>query len=215
LNAARLIRLAKPWCFVAAALPGVQLGLATFGLLGQSLGANPVDALTDGLGLWALRLLLATLALTPLRLLTGVPDWVRLRRMLGLWAFAYGLLHVSMYFIVDQRLAIAVLAEDIARRPWITLGFVAFLILLALALTSTGRAMRALGRRWTRLHSLVYLAATLACWHYYWQVKRDVRAPLTYAAVFALLMAVRGFYNWRRRQRATAMYAPPTAPERT
>jgi sulfoxide reductase heme-binding subunit YedZ len=171
--------------------------------------------LTDALGLWALRLLLLTLALTPLRRLTGIPDWLRLRRMLGLWAFAYALLHVAMYFIIDQRFAVAVLVEDIAKRPWVTLGLIAFLILVALALTSTGRAMRALGRNWQRLHYAVYAAALAGCWHFYWQVKRDVRAPLAYAAVFALLMAARALHAWQRRRRATARYAPTRAPERT
>ena len=97
-------------------------------------------ALTDALGLWALRLLLVTLTLTPLRYLTGTAEWLRMRRMLGLWAFAYALLHFAMYFLVDQRLALGVLVEDVAKRPWITLGLLGFLILLALAATSTSAA---------------------------------------------------------------------------
>ncbi len=207
--------------FVAALLPLLQLLVRTLGLGGASLGANPVSALTDALGLWALRLLLATLALTPLRYLTGTADWLRHRRMLGLFAFCYATLHVAMYFVVDQRFALKVLVEDIAKRPWITLGLCAFLILLLLALTSTGRAMRLLGRNWQRLHYGVYLAALTACWHYYWQVKRDVRAPLAYAAVFALLMAVRALRAWSRARAAaraasvTARSAPTTAPERS
>ena len=132
--------------------------------------------------------------------------------MLGLYAFSYATLHVAMYFAVDQRFALSVLTEDIPRRPWITLGLLSFLILLALALTSSGRAMRALGRGWQRLHYLVYVAGGAGCWHYYWQVKRDVRAPLAYAAVFAVLMAVRATRAWQRRRRLIATSAPTTAP---
>ena len=172
-------------------------------------------ALTDALGLWALRLLLVTLTLTPLRYLTGTAEWLRLRRMLGLWAFTYALLHFAMYFLVDQRLAFGVLVEDVAKRPWITLGLLGFLILLALAATSTAAAMRALGRNWQRLHYAVYGAALAGCWHFYWQVKRDVSAPLAYAAVFAALMAVRAVHSWRRRRRVRAMSAPTTAPGRS
>ncbi len=188
--------------FVAALAPLALLLARTFGIIGPGLGANPIAVLTDALGLWALRLLLATLALTPLRHLTGSAHWLRLRRMLGLWAFTYATAHLALYFLVDQRLALGVLLEDVTKRPWITLGLVAFLILLALALTSSARAMRALGRHWQRLHYAVYVAALAGCWHFYWQVKRDVRAPLGYAAVFAALMAARAFFAWRRRARA-------------
>ncbi len=199
--------------FVVALAPLGSLVLRAFGVAGLTLGANPVSALTDSLGLWALRLLLVTLALTPLRRLTGVADWIRLRRMFGLYAFFYASLHVTMYFLVDQRFAVAVLVEDVVKRPWVTLGFTAYLILLALALTSTGRAMRLLGRHWQRLHYAVYAAALGGCWHYYWQVKRDVTAPLAYAGVFTLLMALRVVHTARRR-RATARSAPTTAPGR-
>ncbi|MEI8299135.1 MAG: ferric reductase-like transmembrane domain-containing protein [Pseudomonadota bacterium] len=181
------------------------LGVAHLGL-----GANPVAALTDSLGLWALRLLLLTLTLTPLRYLTGLADWIRLRRMLGLFAFFYATLHLAMYFLVDQRFAIKVLVEDVTKRPWITLGVVAYSILLVLALTSNARAMRALGRAWQTLHYAVYAAAAGACWHYYWQVKRDVTAPLAYAAVFALLMALRAWRIARRRSKPF-LQAQPSA----
>jgi sulfoxide reductase heme-binding subunit YedZ len=175
-----------------------------------------VAALTDSLGLWALRFLLASLAMTPLRYLTGTAEWLRLRRMLGLYAFFYATLHFAMYFLVDQRLAFGVLVEDVAKRPWVTLGLAGFLIMLALAATSTTAAMRALGRNWQRLHYAVYAAGVAGCWHYYWQVKRDVSAPLGYAGVFAALMAVRGYRAWRRhRPRITATSAPTTAPERS
>jgi len=201
--------------FAASLVPLAALAARTFGVGGLGLGANPVAALTDALGLWALRFLLATLTLTPLRYLSGSAEWLRLRRMLGLYAFLYATLHFAMYFLVDQRLAVGVLVEDVAKRPWVTLGLIGFLILVALAATSTAWAMRKLGRNWQRLHYAVYGAGLAGCWHYYWQVKRDVTAPLAYAGVFALLMAVRAVHAWRRRLRLRAMYAPTTVPGRS
>lgn len=190
--------------FLALLLPLADLALRIFGIGGASLGANPVAALTDALGLWALRLLLATLALTPLRWLTGSARWLLYRRMLGLYAFCYLSLHLAMYFAVDQGFDWRVLLEDVAKRRWITLGFAAFVLLVPLAATSTRAAQRRLGRRWQQLHYAIYPAALLGCWHYYWQVKRDVRAPLAYAALFAILMAVRAVRALRRRRRPAA-----------
>ena len=184
-----------------ALLPLAWLVLGVFGL-GVRLGANPVAAIIDTLGLWGLRLLLATLALTPLRILTGSAEWIRYRRMLGLFAFSYLALHFAMYVGVDRRLEWGILVEDVLKRPWITLGFTGLMLLTPLALTSTRASMRRLGRRWQRLHMLIYPAAVLGCWHFYWQVKKDVREPLLYAAVLALLFAVR----WVRRLRRPARY---------
>ena len=147
-----------------------------------------------------MRLLLATLALTPLRAVTGQPRWLLYRRMLGLFAFLYLSLHLAMYFAVDQSFDWRILLEDIAKRRWITLGMAAFVLLLPLALTSTRGAQRWLGRRWQQLHYAIYPATLFGCWHFYWQVKRDVREPLAYAAVFAVLMLVRAF-KWRQRRR--------------
>jgi len=178
-----------------------------FGLGGLGLGANPVAAITDTLGLWALRLLLATLAVSPLRRLTGQPRWLLYRRMLGLFAFCYLSLHLAMYFAVDQGFDWRVLLEDVAKRRWITLGAAAFVLLAPLAATSTHAAQRRLGRRWQRLHYAIYPATLLGCWHFYWQVKRDVREPLVYAAVFALLMLPRALGAWRRRRAAAAAAA--------
>jgi sulfoxide reductase heme-binding subunit YedZ len=190
-------RAAKPALFALALLPLLLLVLGAAGLGGMRLGANPVATIIDTLGLWGLRLLLATLALTPLRYLTGSSEWLRYRRMLGLFAFFYLCLHFTMYVGIDRRLDWHTLVEDVLKRPWITLGFSGLVLLVPLALTSTRAAMRRLGRRWQRLHYLVYPAAVLGCWHYYWQVKRDVRAPLAYAALLALLFAVRAFRRWR------------------
>jgi len=131
-------------------VPLASLALRAFGIGGASLGANPVATLTDSLGLWTLRFLLATLALTPLRMATGQPRWLLYRRMLGLYAFLYLSLHVAMYFAVDQSFDWRILVEDVAKRRWITLGMAAFVLLLPLALTSTRAAQRWLGRRASR-----------------------------------------------------------------
>lgn len=176
----------------------------------ESLGANPIAALTDQLGLWALRLLLLTLTITPLRLWTQHSAWLRYRRLLGLWAAAYAALHLLMYVAVDQRFAGSVLLEDVIKRPWITLGLATALLLLALSVTSTRAIMRRLGRRWQTLHYAIYPAAVGALWHYAWQVKKDLRAPLTYAALFVLLMALR-----LAKRSFRARFAPAITPGRT
>lgn len=188
-------------------MPLASLAARAFGWGGASLGANPVATLTDALGLWALRLLLVTLALTPLRQLTGQPRWLLYRRMTGLYAFFYLTLHLAMYFAVDQSFDWRVLLEDIGKRRWITLGALAFVLLGPLALTSTRAAQRRLGRRWQQLHYAIYPATLLGCWHFYWQVKRDVREPLAYATVFGLLMTVRILRSVRRRRHAAVAAA--------
>jgi len=185
--------------FVLALGPLAFLVARALGLHGLSLGANPIQTLTDQLGLWALRFLLITLTLTPLRRLTGATRILLFRRMLGLYAYFYLVLHVTMYVGVDQRLNFPVLWEDIVKRPWITLGVIGLVLLTPLAVTSTRRMMRRLGRSWQTLHYALYPATAVACWHFYWQVKRDVSTPLLYAAVFALLMALRLHHRTRRR----------------
>jgi sulfoxide reductase heme-binding subunit YedZ len=171
-----------------------------FGWWHLHLNADPIAQVTDQLGLWALRLLLLTLCITPLRHATG---WIRLtllRRPLGLVAFAYVCLHLTLYVAIDQGFNAAVLWDDIVKRRWITMGLIAFLLLLPLALTSTRAAMRRLGRRWQMLHYAIYPAVLAACTHYYWQVKRDIRPPLVYATVFALLMLLR-WVRYHRKSR--------------
>jgi len=172
-----------------------KLLLETFGVGGLTLGANPIEELLHRSGLWGLNFLLITLAVTPLRQLTGRTWVLRFRRMLGLTAFFYVLLHFSVYLGLDQRFAAGPVLEDVAERPYITLGFAALLILLALAATSTRGMMRRLGRRWKALHRLVYVAAVLGVWHFYWQVKLDTLDATIYAAVLAGLL---GFRLWRR-----------------
>lgn len=179
--------------------PLAQLVLGVFSLAGASLGANPVEAILDSLGIWGLRLLLLTLAVTPARRITGWNWLLGYRRLLGLFAFFYIALHFVTYAWLDQGLNLAVLVEDVIKRPFITLGMLALLGLLPLALTSNRAAMRRLGRRWQKLHRLVYPIAILGVWHYYWQVKLDTFEPLIYALILLLLLGSRVWYRWRRR----------------
>lgn len=157
----------------------------------DALGANPIEAATHFSGTWALRFLLATLAVTPLRRLGGWHSLVAYRRMLGLTAFAYASLHFSIWAILDLGLEFGAIVEDVRERPFVTAGFSAFVLLIPLAVTSTRRWMRRLGRRWIWLHRMVYVAAALAVVHYLWLVKADLREPLVYAAVLGVLLGAR------------------------
>ncbi len=160
-------------------------------LLGDQLGANPVEELTHESGRWALRLLLASLAVTPLRQQLGLAWLAPLRRTLGLLGFGYAALHLAVYAVLDQGLAWEFVLEDLSERPYIAAGFMSFVLLLPLAITSTRGWIRRLGRRWTRLHQLVYAAATAAVVHFVWLVKADLREPLAYASVLTALLAFR------------------------
>lgn len=167
-------------------------------LSGQAV--NPVETLTRDSGSWALNLLLAGLAITPLRRL-GAPGWLlRLRRMLGLYAFFYASVHLLIYLWLDQLFDWAAIVQDIIKRPFITVGMAAFALLLPLAITSTDGWLRRLKRRWGQLHRLVYPLALLAVLHYLWLVKRDLTEPLLYAAVLAVLLGLRLW--WRLRPTA-------------
>jgi len=208
----------KPLVFAASLAPLVWLLCGAFGWFGESLGADPVKKLEHECGKTALNMLLITLLVTPVRQLTGFTHLVRLRRMLGLFAFCYALLHFAVYVSLDLEFNFGTLFADIAKRPYITIGFVALLLLIPLAVTSTNRMMRRLGRRWQKLHRAVYVIAILGVWHFYWQVKRDVREPLIYAAILAALL----LYRWARARRvagpatmATSTSGSATAPERT
>jgi sulfoxide reductase heme-binding subunit YedZ len=184
----RGFRLFKAVLFLLAAMPAVWLGVDA---LRGNLTADPIEEITHRTGWWAITLLMVTLAVTPIRRLTGWNQAVRLRRMLGLFAFFYVALHLLTYVVLDLFFAFDILLEDVVERPYITVGFAAFLILLALAVTSTRGWIRRLGRRWQRLHRLVYVAALLGVIHFYWQVKADTREPLVYAGILALLLAAR------------------------
>jgi sulfoxide reductase heme-binding subunit YedZ len=182
---------------LAHAIALLPLALLVHDALGDALGADPVKALTHRTGDWALRLLLACLAMTPLRRLLDRPWPIRFRRLLGLYAFFYASLHLSVYLVLDLAGDWAHLLEDIAKRPYITVGFGAWLLLAPLALTSTRGWMRRLGPRWGQLHRAVYVAAALGVLHFYWGVKADVREPLLYAGVLAALFGIRGVVKWR------------------
>ena len=177
--------------FAASLWPFAALVAGAFGLAGFDLGANPVEALIHGTGIWALNFLLITLAVTPLRRLSGWNWLIRFRRMLGLFAFFYASMHFTAYAVIDQRLDLGVIVEDILQRPFITIGMLGLLLLLPLAVTSTRGMVRRLGRHWQRLHRLVYVIAPLGVWHFYWQEKQDVREPLVYAAMLAALLLFR------------------------
>ena len=167
---------------------------------GDTLGADPVAEIEHRLGLWALRLLLITLAITPLRQLSGQPVLIRFRRLLGLYAFFYASLHLAAYLGLDRRGYWTQIFEEIAKRPYITVGFTAWLLLVPLALTSTQGWVRRLGRNWIRLHRLVYVVGVLAILHFWWLVKSDIREPLLYAALLAVLLGWRGA-KWLSRHR--------------
>jgi methionine sulfoxide reductase heme-binding subunit len=179
--------------------PFTLLALSAFELFGLDLGANPVEALLHSLGKWGLKFLLITLAITPLRRWTGWNWLISYRRLLGLFAFFYILMHFVVYFALDQTFDIAAVWEDIIERPYITLGMTGLLLLIPLALTSTRGMMRRLGRRWKQLHWLIYPASILGVWHFYWQVKLDTLEPTLYAALLVVLLGARIWHRRRRR----------------
>ncbi len=191
----------KLFLWAGATAPAAWLAAGFF--LGW-LGANPIEKLTHVTGMTTLVLLLATLAITPVRRLSGWNPVIRLRRPLGLFAFFYALLHFSIWMVLDLGFELAWVWEDIAERPYITVGFTAFVLLIPLALTSTKASIRRLGRRWTKLHSLVYVSTALGSVHFYWLVKADVRLPVLLAGVYVLLMALRVRHWLARRRAATA-----------
>ncbi|HYB66460.1 MAG TPA: protein-methionine-sulfoxide reductase heme-binding subunit MsrQ [Steroidobacteraceae bacterium] len=197
----------KPLVFVAGVAPVVWMACGAFGWLGASLGADPVKQLEHECGKTALNFLLLTLAVTPVRNILGFPQLLRLRRMLGLFAFFYAVVHFTVYLVLDLELNWSTLGADIAKRPYITIGFTALLLLIPLAVTSTNGMQRRLGRRWTSLHRLVYVIAILGVWHFYWQVKRDVREPLIYAGILALLLLYRVVRSARAASAARAATA--------
>ncbi|MEE4173427.1 MAG: protein-methionine-sulfoxide reductase heme-binding subunit MsrQ [Xanthomonadales bacterium] len=194
-------RWTKPPLWLLGLAPLAWMVLGAFGLAGVSLGANPVEKLLDEAGLWSLRILLLTLAVTPLRVLTGWTWLLGYRRLLGLFAFFYLCLHLTVYLALDRALDLGLVLEDVVERPFITLGALAFLAMVPLAVTSTRGWMRRLGKRWQKLHRLVYVIAILGVWHYYWQVKLDTVEPTIYALILAVLLAFRARETWLRRRR--------------
>lgn len=192
----------KPLTFVLCLVPLAIIIGKVYGV-GGTLGANPIEALQDHFGEWGLRFVLLTLAITPARRIGGWIRLARFRRMLGLFAFFYVLMHFVVWLLLDQRLLLSAIIEDIVERPFITIGMLAFLLLLALAATSTAGMRRRLGRRWQKLHNSVYLIAMLGIWHYWWQVKKDITEPLLYALILATLLGYRLWDRHRNRLRST------------
>lgn len=192
----------KATVFVAALLPFARLA---FGAAFDQLGANPIEAITRSTGTWTLVFLLVTLAVTPARRVTGWNWLLRLRRMLGLYAFFYGVLHLITYLWLDQFFDVAAILKDILKRPFITVGFAAFVLMIPLAATSTNAMVRRLGAaRWRALHRLVYVTAVCGVVHYWWLVKRDLTEPAIYAGVLALLLGYRVAAWWRGRSPAAS-----------
>ncbi len=184
----------KPLLFAACAFPAAQL--AYEGYTGD-LGVNPIEYITRFTGSWALIILIASLAVTPLRRLTGSNVWIKLRRMIGLFAFFYACLHFATYVGLDLFFDFSAVGKDILKRPYITIGFLSFVIMVPLAATSTSGMIRRLGRRWQLLHRLVYVAAIAGVVHFYWLVKADITRPAQYGAVLALLLVYRLFVKRR------------------
>lgn len=169
----------------------IPLGLLVWNFIQGELGANPIEAVIHTTGDWTLRLLLISLSITPLKIITGNAYWIRFRRMLGLFAFFYATLHLFSYVVLDQFFDWSEIIRDIIKRPYITVGFLAWVLMIPLAITSTRKMMSRLGSRWKRLHKLVYWIAALGVLHFLWLVKADLREPLLYAGILAVLLLVR------------------------
>ena len=199
--------LLKPPLFLACLAP---LAWYAWGAYADTLGANPIEAVTRGLGTWALNFLLITLTVTPLRKYSGWNILVRLRRMLGLFAFFYATLHLSTYIWFDQFFDWPEIAKDIIKRPFITVGMICFVLLVPLAATSNGFALRKLGGRlWQELHRSVYPIGLLAVLHYSWMVKADLGKPLLYAALLGILLGLRVWWRVQERNRQLAGISLP------
>jgi sulfoxide reductase heme-binding subunit YedZ len=184
------------------------LGRLAWRAWNQDLTANPIEFITHFTGDWTIRLLVATLAVSPLREVLGMPSLIRYRRLLGLFAFFYGCMHALTYFWLDKFFDFHQIVKDVAKRPFVTAGFTAFITLVPLAVTSTAGWIRRLGgRRWQALHRLIYLSAVAAVVHYYWLVKSDIRLPVLYGSLVALLLAYRALEAREKPRRP----APVTA----
>jgi len=200
-----MIRWIKVAVFVTCLVP---LGLLAWAAYTQNLGANPIEKITHATGDWTLRFLLITLSITPLRKLLGVPWLIKFRRMLGLFAFFYACLHFTTYIWLDKFFNLHEMLADVAKRKFITVGFTAFVLLIPLAATSTAGWIRRLGgKRWQALHRLVYFSAIAGVIHYVWLVKADIREPLEYGAILALLLGYR-VVMWIRSIRKPGNVSP-------
>jgi sulfoxide reductase heme-binding subunit YedZ len=204
------MKLAKVLIFLACLVP---FGMLLWRAAHNNLGANPIEFITHATGTWTLRFLVITLAVTPARKLLGLPRLIRFRRMFGLFAFFYGSLHFLTYFWLDKFFDFEEIAKDVVKRPFITAGFTAFVLLVPLAVTSTAGWIRRLGgRNWRALHRLVYVTAVVGAVHYYWLVKSDIRLPLLYGSLVALLLGWRAATALSGRQRSRQAVAGQPAP---
>ncbi len=201
----------KPALFALSLVPFLRLFVLGFQ---DRLGANPIEFITHSTGFWTLTFLCVTLAVTPLRRLTGWQQLIRLRRMLGLFAFFYALCHFVTYIWFDQWFSVPEIIKDVWKRPFITVGFAAFVLLLPLAITSTNRMMRRLGRRWTQLHRLIYLIVVLGVVHFWWlkEDKNDLAEPWLFSGIVFALLLFRVLYPfWQRLAKARRQGAAPGA----
>jgi methionine sulfoxide reductase heme-binding subunit len=202
----QLRKLIKGLVFVACLGP---LAWLTYAAFMDALGANPIAEITNETGVWTLRFVAITLLVTPLRKVTRWNVLVKYRRMFGLFAFFYGCLHFTTYIWLDQFFDWGGIVKDVAKRPFITVGFTAFVLMIPLALTSTAGWIRRLGgKRWNLLHRLIYVTAVLGVIHYLWLVKADTIRPIRYGVVIGVLLVARAAFAWRRRLTATASRAP-------
>jgi sulfoxide reductase heme-binding subunit YedZ len=191
----------KPLVFLLCLLPLASLGWRA---LHGELTANPIEFITHATGDWTLRFLIITLSVTPFRKILQLPELIRFRRMLGLFAFFYACLHFTTYIWLDKFFDLSEVWKDIAKRKYITVGFAAFLLLIPLAVTSSARWIRRLGgKRWQMLHRLIYFSAALGVIHYYWLVKSAVITPLTYGAIVAVLLLWRLFASISKKKQLT------------
>jgi sulfoxide reductase heme-binding subunit YedZ len=197
----------KPILFLICLIPFGQLA---YGAYIDDLSANPIEFITRFTGSWALIILIASLAVTPVRRITGWNELIKFRRMLGLFAFFYALMHFSTYLVLDHFFDFRAIGKDILKRPYVTAGFTAFVLMVPLAVTSTATMIRRLGKRWQQLHRLVYIAAIAGVIHFYWLVKADISRPAQYGGVLVLLLGYR--LAVKLRPRIVARFASGTSP---
>ena len=198
----KAITLLRTGAFAAALIPAAAL---VYGFYTQDLTANPGDYITDQTGTWALTMLVVSLTITPLRRITKWNELIKLRRMLGLFAFFYAMLHMLTWVVFVHFFDVTFMIEDVVKRPFITVGMATFLILFALAITSNRFSIRRLGRRWQTLHRFVYLAAIGGVVHFWWLVKADLTLPIRWAVVVGFLLGFRVWWSWRAQPQRAAM----------
>tara|TARA_B100000902_G_scaffold379963_1_gene414835 strand:- start:58 stop:678 length:621 start_codon:yes stop_codon:yes gene_type:complete len=196
----KVIRLyLKPIVFLICLLPLI-LVLTDLLEISGTLGANPIENIQDRFGIWGLRFIVILLMISPLKKITGIIWLIQFRRMVGLFAFFYVLMHFLVWLLLEQSLLMSAITEDITKRPFITIGFIALLILLILASTSTSKIRRSMGKKWEKLHQSVYLVSILGIWHFWWQVKKDITEPLIYAVIIFILLTYRLWNRYKKTQ---------------